>query len=140
MTLTIVAGALGAACVFAFGFDGATQTSALLGTVIGTVVAAVSLVLKANVSGDAKDGKVELRNLLATQGLTFGVRLLALLLGAFALRHRGLDPMAYVIGFFGCYAVQHAIELRFVMAKRQATSASLQPATPNIENAGEVGR
>ncbi len=99
--------------VLALAFDGPTQTSALAGVALAGVLGLLALYLKSQVAGA---GAQELKGLVAVQGLAFGGRLLALLLGGLVMKRQGLEPTAFVLAFFGVAMAQQAIEVRFMLS------------------------
>ena len=45
------------------------------------------------------------------------------LVGGFAVKRQGLEPIAYVLAFFACYVVQQFVEMRFVLAANRQAGA-----------------
>jgi hypothetical protein len=120
LLLVVCIGALAAAVVWAFNFDSHLEFPALIGCVMGTLFGLTALTFKARTP--IENGAAGVRNLLFVQGVTLGLRLFALLIGAFAMQRRGFEPFAYVLSFFACYLLQQIVETRFVLQRSDAKS------------------
>lgn len=66
-------------------------------------------------SAQPNGGPAELRRLLTSQGLTFGLRLAAALFGAVVARRLQLDAVACVAGFALLTLLLMAVEVRYVV-------------------------
>lgn len=100
----------------AFGLEAPTERAALLGALVSTVFGVVALVQKARASDRLPAGPAAVKQLLSAQVGTLLLRLAAVLVGGFAVKRQGLEPIAYVLAFFACYVVQQLIEMRYVLA------------------------
>jgi hypothetical protein len=117
VVLVIVAGLLGVGVVFALALSPTAQVGALVGLVVGTVFGLVALALKALAApGEGLRGTASVKHVLAAQVGALLLRLSAVLVGAFACKRQGLEPIAYVLAFFACYLLQQMVEMWFVLA------------------------
>jgi hypothetical protein len=83
---------------------------ALWGTGLAAVTAVVSLPLKRWAV------RKSLRAALKAVGLVFGLRVVAVGAGLYAMVSRGLGPWGFVVGFFGVYFVLQWVEISYVNA------------------------
>lgn len=122
VAVTLVGG-FAAGVVFALGLGRDVEVAALVGAVVSTVFGLVALFQKARTSEQLSPGAAGVKQLLSTQVVTLGLRLGAVLLGGFAMKRQGFEPIAYVLAFFACYVVQQFIEMRFVLAANRPAGA-----------------
>lgn len=119
--MVLVAGLFATGVVFALGLSREVELAALIGAIVSTVFGLVALFQKARSSTELPTGPAGVKQLLSVQVVTLLVRLFAVLVGGFAVKRQGLEPIAYVLAFFACYVVQQFVEMRFVLAaNRQA--------------------
>jgi hypothetical protein len=123
----VAAGLVGGVAVASVGLEPGTATSAYAGVGVSTLMGCVALVLKSQVQALFAQGRGELQGLLLVQGASFGLRLMAVGVGAFACRRDGLSSAAFVVGFFGVYLVQQLIEVRYLLAAQRAVSVEVKP-------------
>jgi hypothetical protein len=124
VVLVIVAGLLGVGVVFALALEPTAQLGALLGLAVGTFFGLVALFLKAAGApgqqavgpGETLRATASVKHVLAAQVGALLLRLSAVLVGAFACKRQGLEPIAYVLAFFACYLLQQMVEMWFVLA------------------------
>ncbi|MBE2253329.1 MAG: hypothetical protein IAE78_27620 [Myxococcus sp.] len=109
--------------VFAFGLSREVELAALLGAVVSTVFGLVALFQKARTAEGLEAGPAGVKQLLSAQVVSLMLRLAGVLVGGFAVKRQGLEPIAYVLAFFACYVVQQLIEMRFVLAANRQASA-----------------
>lgn len=113
LAMELTAGLLACGVVLALAFDAPVQHSALAGVAVATTFGLLTFLIKARVAGA---GPQQLKALITVQAISFGLRLVALLLGALATKRQGLDPVGYVLGFFAVALVQQVIEVRFILS------------------------
>jgi uncharacterized membrane protein YiaA len=109
--------------VFAFGPSREVEVGALFGAVVSTVFGLVTLLHKARTSDALEVGSAGVKQLLSAQVVSLLLRLAGVLVGGFAVKRHGLEPIAYVLAFFACYLVQQVIEIRLVLATNRQTSS-----------------
>lgn len=114
--MVVLAGAFAAGLVFAFGLSREIELAALWGAGVSTLMGLLALFQKSRVAAELVPGPKGVKQLMSAQVVTLLVRLAAVLVGGFATKRQGLEPIAYVLAFFGCYVVQQFIEMRFVLA------------------------
>lgn len=123
LAVSLGAGALGAAVLAVAPLDGPARTGALLGVAASAAVGLAALLLKAWLTRGLLKAPKEvqaLRGLMQLQGLSLGLRVVAVGLGALALRLAHLDAVAFVLAFFAVYLVQQAVEVRYLIAAQRA--------------------
>lgn len=121
--MVTLAGFFATGVVFALGLERPVELGALLGAAISTVFGLVALVQKARTSSSLPAGPAAVKQLLSAQVVTLLLRLGAVLVGGFAVKRQGLEPIAYVLAFFACYVVQQLVEMRFVLAANRHAGA-----------------
>ena len=92
------------------------QGSWLLGAIVASVTGVITLALKATLGNAKLEGTAALKALLAAQGAAFGLRLLAVGVGAFAVKGYAGSPPAFVISFLAVSLAQQVIEARSLLA------------------------
>jgi hypothetical protein len=115
LALVLAIGLLAAGGVWALNLERTSEIPALIGCLMGTLFGLSALTVKAR--AHVPVGGAGVKNLLAQQGLTFGFRLAALLVGALAMSRRGFEPSAYLVAFMVCYLLQLGVETRMVLAR-----------------------
>lgn len=123
VAMSLGAGALGAAVLVVAPLDGPARTGALLGVAASSGVGLAALLLKAWLTRGLLKAPKEvqaLRGLMQLQGLSLGLRVVAVGAGALALRLAGLDAVAFVLAFFVVYLVQQVVEVRYLLAAQRA--------------------
>lgn len=121
--MVLVAGLFATGVVFALGLSREVELAALIGAIVSTVFGLVALFQKARSSTELPTGPAGVKQLLSVQVVTLLVRLFAVLVGGFAVKRQGLEPIAYVLAFFACYVVQQFVEMRFVLAANRHAGA-----------------
>lgn len=121
--MVVVAGLFATGLVFALGLSREVELAALIGAIVSTVFGLVALFQKARSSAELPTGPAGVKQLLSVQVVTLLVRLGAVLVGGFAVKRQGLEPIAYVLAFFACYVVQQFVEMRFVLAANRQAGA-----------------
>ncbi len=124
LPLTIALGGLVAALVFVLPFDGDGRISWLLGALVSSLLGALVLVVKVQLSPPGLSGAAALKALLAAQGLGFMLRLLAVGVGAVAIKQGELSPFAFVISFFVVSLAQQVLETRSLLAAHHPVKSS----------------
>lgn len=123
VAVSLGAGALGAAVLLVAPLEGQARTGALLGVAASSLVGLTALLLKAWLTRGLMKAPKEvqaLRGLLQMQGLSLGLRVVGVGVGALVLRLAGLDAVAFVLAFFVVYLVQQVVEVRYVLAAQRA--------------------
>jgi hypothetical protein len=92
------------------------QGSWLLGSIVASVIGVVTMALKSTLANAKLEGAASLKALLAAQGAAFGIRLLAVGVGAFAVKGYDGSPPAFVISFLIVSLAQQVIEARSLLA------------------------
>lgn len=92
------------------------QGSWLLGAMVASVTGIVTVALKSTISNAKLEGAAALKALLAAQGAAFGIRLVAVGVGAFAVKGYAGSPPAFVISFLVVSLAQQVIEARSLLA------------------------
>ena len=92
------------------------QGSWLLGALVASVTGIVTVALKSTISNAKLEGAAALKALLAAQGAAFGIRLVAVGVGAFAVKGYAGSPPAFVISFLVVSLAQQVIEARSLLA------------------------
>jgi hypothetical protein len=124
LSLVVALGVVAAGFVWGAGFDDGTRLSALVGVLAGTVMGLVSLLVKTQLAGRISQGIAGLKALLAAQGVSFFLRLLALAAGLLGLRGEpSTSPMAFVIAFFAVSLGQQALEMKSLLAARNPVTS-----------------
>jgi hypothetical protein len=121
--LVLLGGLFAAGVVFALGLDRESELAALIGATVSTVFGVVALVQKARSASELPAGPAAVKQLLSAQVVSLLLRLAAVLVGGFAVKRQGLEPIAYVLAFFACYVVQQLVEMRFVLAANRHAGA-----------------
>lgn len=121
--MVTLAGLFAAGLVFAFNLARELELAALAGAAVSTVFGVIALAQKARTSASLPSGPAAVKQLLSAQVVTLLLRLFAVLVGGFAMKRFGLEPIAYVLAFFACYVVQQLVEMRFVLAANRHASA-----------------
>lgn len=117
LPLTLALGGVVAALVFVLPMDEGSRTSAWIGALVAALLGGVAMVIKTQLSGLGLTGTAAMKALITAQGLTFMLRLIAVGVGAVALKpHDELSPMAFVIAFFAVSLPQQALETRSLLA------------------------
>jgi hypothetical protein len=114
LALVLAIGLLAAFGVWALDLERASEIPALIGCLMGTLFGLSAVTVKARAYVSVGAG---VTHLLAQQGLTFGFRLAALLVGALAMSRRGFEPSAYLVAFMVCYLLQLGVETRMVLTR-----------------------
>lgn len=122
--MVVLAGLFAGGAVFAIGASREIELAALIGASVSTLMGVVALVQKARSAAHLPPGPAAIKQLMSTQVVTLLVRLAAVLVGGFATKRQGLEPIAYVLAFFACYVVQQFIEMRFVLAANAVSTPS----------------
>lgn len=115
LPLTLALGGLVGAVVAVLPLEAADRTSALVGVLVAAGLGAGVLALKTQLAGAGLAGTAAVKALVAAQGLSFLLRLVAVGVGAFALRGWGFSPIAYVLAFFAVSLPQQALETRSLL-------------------------
>jgi hypothetical protein len=136
--LVLVSGAMACGVALALALAEPVQTAALWGAGVATFFGLAALLYKARSTESLGVGAAAVKELLSSQVVTLGLRVTAVLLGGFAVKQRGLEPIAYVLAFFGCYVAQQFIEMRFVLAENKrlagtSVERSTEPERPSAE-------
>lgn len=124
LPLTIALGGVVAALVFVLPLDAAGQTSWLIGSLVSSLLGALALVVKTQLAPQGVSGAAALKGLLAGQGLAFMLRLMAVGVGAVALKQAELSPFAFVISFFVVSLAQQVLETRSLLAATNPVKSS----------------
>lgn len=122
--LTIALGGVVAALVLVLPLDAAGQTSWLVGCLVSSLLGALALVIKTQLAPTGLTGAAALKGLLAGQGLAFMLRLLAVGVGAVAIKQAELSPFAFVISFFVVSLSQQVLETRSLLAATNPVKSS----------------
>ena len=121
VTLTIATALVAAAIVFALPLEPAVRSSAHYGVGLSLIFGLLALLMKSQVSRlRSPTGGAQLKATMLAQGVSFGLRLVAVGLGTAVCHFSHLSPVAFVIGFFSTYLVQQAIEVRHMLASISA--------------------
>lgn len=112
-----------AGVVFALCLEREAELAALIGAGVSTTFGLAALLQKARSTDALPTGVAAVKVLLSAQAVALGLRLAAVLVGGLAVKRQGLEPIAYVMAFFGCAVVQQLIEMRFMLAANKQASA-----------------
>lgn len=125
LPLTLALGGVVAALAFVLPLEAGTQTSALIGALVASVLGAVAMVLKTQL-GRGLTGNSALKALMTAQGLAFMLRLLAVGLGAIMIKQdEALSSMAFVIAFFVVTLGQQLLETRSLLSGVKVKSSEV---------------
>ncbi|MFZ5439094.1 MAG: hypothetical protein ACOZQL_03755 [Myxococcota bacterium] len=124
LPLTLALGGLVAALVPVLPLDAAGQTSWLVGCLVSAVLGVLALVVKTLLAPSGLTGAAALKGLLAGQGLAFLLRLIAVGVGAVAMKQSDLSPFAFVISFFVVSLAQQVVETRTLLAANNPVKSS----------------
>lgn len=125
LPLTLALGGVVAALAVVLPLDAGTQTSALIGALVASVLGAVAMVLKTQL-GRGLSGNSALKALMTAQGLAFMLRLLAVGLGAIMIKQdEALSSMAFVIAFFVVTLGQQLLETRSLLSGVKVKSSEV---------------
>lgn len=117
LAVTLALGGLVAALVDVFPLEAGLRQSALLGAAVSTVLGAVALLIKTQLAAVVTRGTAAVKALVTGQTLAFLLRLLAVGVGAFALKQdTAQSPIAFVVAFFAVYLAQQFVEVRSLLA------------------------
>ena len=115
--LTVLLGALVARGVTAVHLEPATRGSALLGVGVSTVLGIAALIIKTQFMRLIAPGSPGIKALMGGQVLSFLLRLLAVGVGAVALKaDPDSSPAGFVLAFFAVYMTQQFVETRSLLA------------------------
>jgi hypothetical protein len=115
--LTVLLGALVALGVTAVHLEPATRGSALLGAGVSTLLGVGALTIKVQFSKLVAPGSSGIKALMGGQVLSFLLRLLAVGVGAVALKaDPDSSPAGFVLAFFAVYLTQQFVETRSLLA------------------------
>lgn len=124
LSLVVLLGAVAAAVVWGAGFEADVRFSALVGVLAGSVLGLLALLVKLQLATRVTEGVAGLKALLAAQGLSFLLRLLALGAGLVGLRfHEGSSPIAFVLAFFAVSLGQQALEMKSLLTARNPVTS-----------------
>lgn len=117
LPLTLALGGVVAILVLALPMETTVRTSAMLGTLVSSVIGALVMALKSLLTRGNVAGTAALKALMTAQVLAFMLRLIAVGVGAVAVKqNEALSPMAFVIAFFVVSAAQQMLETRNLLA------------------------
>ncbi len=124
LPMTLALGGLVAALVFVLPLEATDRTTWLVGSLVSALIGALAMVIKTQLSGDGLTGTAAMKALITAQGLTFMLRLIALGVGALAVKQAGLSPMTFVVAFFLVSLSQQVLETRSLLSARHPVKSS----------------
>jgi threonine/homoserine efflux transporter RhtA len=117
VSLSVATAVVVAGLALALPLDADVRIASLYGIVLALVFGVLALFMKSQVRAARQlSGSVQLKAVMLAQGLSFALRLIAVLAGTFVCHRNQLSPIAFVVGFFSTYLVQQAIEVRHLLA------------------------
>jgi len=117
LLLTLVLGGVVAALTSVLPFDEAGRSAWWLGALIASVLGLFTFVIKTQLSGNGLKGTAAMKALVTAQVLSFMLRLIAVGVGALALKLNEGAPMTFVIAFFIVSLAHQALETRSLLVK-----------------------
>lgn len=124
LPLTLALGGIAAAVVLVLKLEPVDQSSWLIGCLVGSLFGAITLFLKTQFTNLGLTGHAALKALMAAQGLTFMLRIIAVGVGAFAMKQNGLSPVLFVVSFFVVSLAQQVLETKSLLAARNPVKSS----------------
>lgn len=124
LPLTLALGGIAAAVVLVLKLEPVDQTSWLIGCLVGSLFGVITLFLKTQFTTLGLTGNAALKALMAAQGLTFMLRIIAVGVGAFATKQNGLSPVLFVVSFFVVSLAQQVLETKSLLAARNPVKSS----------------
>lgn len=117
VSFSIATALVAAGLAFALPLEATVRTASLYGIALSAVFGVLALFMKSQVrAAKSLSSGAQLKAVMLAQGLSFGLRLIAVLAGTFVCHRNQLSPIAFVVGFFSTYLVQQAIEVRHLLA------------------------
>jgi hypothetical protein len=117
MLITLALGAVVSGLTSVLPFDEAGRSAWWLGALIASVLGLLTLVIKTQLSGGGLKGTAAMKALVTAQVLSFMLRLIAVGVGALALKLNDGSPMTFVIAFFIVSLAHQALETRTLLVK-----------------------
>ncbi|MBL8912528.1 MAG: hypothetical protein JNM17_17680 [Archangium sp.] len=119
LPLTIAIGGAVAALSLVLPFEAASKTSWLIGALIAAFTGAIVLALKLMLAGPASiKGTAAMKAVLTAQMLSLFVRIIAVGVGAFALKNAELSPIMFVFSFALVSMGQQFVEAKSLLARK----------------------
>jgi len=119
--LTSATALVAAALCLGLPLEPAVRTAALYGVGLSLIFGILALLMKSQVARlRTPTGGAQLKATMLAQGVSFGLRLVAVGFGVAVCHFNQLSPLGFVVGFFSTYLVQQAIEVRHMLASISA--------------------